>query len=260
MSVAFHTVFILSENIKWLEEFIIYYINLGISKLYLYHNEGSNGGNGTNKKNKYGFDIDSTSTTEELDMLNNILQKYREYIVYILWQPRDNNNEIVYGQNEAIKDCITKYGNLHEWMCFLDLDEFIFSKTNINLVNYLNHLDKNISAVRLIQKKFLDRHLSKERYITQEFSCIDNLKIGTEWGSKDIIRCSDFIDCNNIHRIRTKHATVIADIDILRFNHYNVNNQQLQWMEGFYKSKTPFTMNGIDDGMKRYTSLITSRL
>jgi hypothetical protein len=254
MSIAFHTVFILNENIKWIEEFIIYYINLGISKFYLYHNESSMGGDGTTSQNKYGFDISTTSSTEELNILNNILDKYREYIVYILWQPKNENNQIVYGQVDSIDDCIKKYGNLHEWICFLDLDEFIFSENNINLVNYLNNLDKSISNVILIQKKFLDRFLSSERYITQEFQCIDK-KIGIEWAPKNIIRCKDYISSLNIHCINTKNTTIIANIDDLRFNHYNINDKQLKWMSNFYKTEIPFKINSIDDGMKRYKYL-----
>ena len=40
---VFQTVFILSENIKWVEEFLIYYINLGFTQFYLYDNTSSIG-------------------------------------------------------------------------------------------------------------------------------------------------------------------------------------------------------------------------
>ena len=33
---SIHTVFILNENINWLEEFIIYHLHLGVSHFYLY--------------------------------------------------------------------------------------------------------------------------------------------------------------------------------------------------------------------------------
>jgi hypothetical protein len=254
MSVAFHTVFILNENIKWLEEFIIYYINLGISHFYLYDNEGSEENEGGPGINKYGFTVNTTSTKEERAAFNDILLKYNKYITHILWQPKIGD-KIRYKQPEAITDCIKQYGHLHEWICFLDLDEFIFSKENVNLVDYLNSLDKNISAVKLIQKKFLDRFLSKEKYITQEFGCIDNLKIGVEWAPKNIIRPRDFISLTNPHTINTKRTTLIANVDTLRFNHYNVNQKQLNWMKGFYRSDTPFIINGADDGMKRYSFL-----
>jgi hypothetical protein len=256
MSIAFHTVFILNENIKWLEEFIVYYINLGISHFYLYDNEGSIGRNGSNKNvNKYGFPAKTTSDKKDRDEFSRILEKYNKYITHIIWQPRNHDNQIIYGMNDAIRNCIIRYGHLHEWVCFLDLDEFIFSPTNVNLNDYLNTLDKDVSAVKLIQKKFLDRFMSKAPYITQEYSCIDNLKIGTEWGPKNIVRCKDFVTCQNIHDIKTRKITIVADETILRFNHYNVNEKQLSWMKTFYKTKTTFKINGTDDGMKRYKHL-----
>ena len=179
MTVAFHTVFVLNENIKWMEEFLIYYINLGIDKFYLYNNEGTTGiDSSTKHNNKYGFSIKTDSNESDMHQLNDILTRYEKYISYQLWQPRNEKNEVVYGQNEAIVDCLSKYGHLHEWMCFLDFDEFIFSKRDINLIDFLNTLDKEVSAVKLIQKKFLYRFLCTINLKTQEFSSIENVKNG----------------------------------------------------------------------------------
>ena len=257
MSIALHTVFILNENIKWLEEFIMYYIHLGIEHFYLYDNEGSSGGDGTQSHNKYGFEASTTSSAENRNIFNNILLKYSKYITHIMWQPIDNN-KIIYGQKESILECINKYGHLHEWMCFVDIDEFIFSEKDIKLGEYLNSLGKNVSCVKLIQKKFLDRFLTKEKYITQEYASINNFKIGTEWAPKNIIRCKDFIKLRDIHNIYTKNTTIVPHTDVLRFNHYNVNDKQIKWMVGFYKLRSPVTINGIDDGMKRYKFLFES--
>ena len=41
----------------------------------------------------------------------------------------------------------------------------------------------------------------------------------------------------------------------LRFNHYNINDKQLDWMTGFYKSSKRFEIDGIDNGMLRYSHL-----
>ena len=256
MTVAFHTVFVLNENIKWMEEFLIYYINLGIDKFYLYHNEGTSGDGLLSKEvNRYGFSIRSESTEEDFKQLNLLLEKYKKYISYTLWQPRNEKNEIVYGQKEAIVDCLSKYGHLHEWMCFLDLDEFIFSKRNVNFVDFLNSLDPSISAVKLVQKKFLDRFLSKEQHISQEFNCIEGFKIGTEWAPKNIIRCRDFAGLYNVHNIYVKNKTATVHEDLFRFNHYNINDKQLAWMQTFYDRREPFSINAVDDGMKRYQYL-----
>jgi hypothetical protein len=255
---AYHTVFILNENIKWLEEYLVYYINLGFQHFYLYNNEGSTGGNGSKTFNKYGFAINTTSSEKDLILFKKILQKYKNYITYIVWQPKNEKGEIIYGQVESIKDCISKYGKNNEWIAFMDLDEFIFSRNNTNLVSYLKHLDKNVSAVRLIQKKFLDRFLTKEKFITKEFRCIEGLKIGTEWAPKNIIRCSEYVTVPHIHNIVTKKKLIVPDVNVLRFNHYNVNEKQFRWIKNFYKMKNDIKINGKDYSMTRYKNILNN--
>lgn len=248
---GFHTVFILNENIRWLEEFLIYYINLGVDQFYLYENDGTSGHDGTEIANKYGFPISSTATQEDRNAFNALLAKYGKYITHVLWQPRNAAGQIIYGQSESVADCIQKYGADTEWIAFLDTDEFIFSEQSVSLPEVLRALDPTISAVKLVQKKFLDRFLTSERLITQEYRCINSLTVGTEWAPKNIVRCRDFVSVGNIHNIRVKQRTVVLQPQILRFNHYNLNDKQLEWMKSFYKRSTPFVIDGVDDGMKR---------
>jgi hypothetical protein len=255
MFLSLHIVFLLNENIRWLEEFIVYYINLGVEHFYLYNNEGSDGGDGSKTHNKYNFPISTTSSKEDVEKFEQILLKYEKYITHVLWQPKNIEGKIIYGQNEAIEHFISKYGEKNEWVAFLDTDEFIFSEKNINLIEFLKSLDKNVSNVKLIQKKFLSRFLSNERFITQEFSCINNLKIGLEWAPKNIIRCKDFLSLTNIHDINTKNKTIVPYTEILRFNHYNVSDVLTKWMKDFYKFPVEISINGKDDGMKRYKDI-----
>jgi len=257
---SFHTVFTLNENIKWLEEFIIYYIHLGFEHFYLYHNEGSNGdsGNGsTSERNRYGFPISTTSTTEDLILFEEIMSKYGDYITYIQWCPL-KDEVIVYGQDESVKDCIEKYGPENEWIAFMDFDEFIFSAENINIPEFLRSLDLSVSCVKIIQKKFLDRFLTCKNLITQEFRCINDLDIDVRWAPKNIVRCKDFIDINTIHMITVKNKTIVPNTKTLRFNHYNLNEKQLGWMKEFYNRRENFIVNGIDDSMLRYHKLFSN--
>jgi len=251
---SFHTIFILDENIKWLEEFIIYYLYLGFEHFYLYDNEKTTGGDGTQTENKYGFKIDVNNNDNNQMLLNNILNKYNKYITYIKWQPRNNNNEIVYGQTEGIKHFIKNYGNETEWIAFLDLDEFIFSPKNINIIKYLKDLPQKISCIKITQKKFKDRFLIEEKKVIKNYSCI-NKEIGFEWAPKNIVRTKDFIDIQNIHIINVKNEILYEKPDILRFNHYNVNDKLLKWMKGFYNSDTDYSLDGYDNSMIRYNHL-----
>ena len=254
---AFHTVFILNENIKWLEEFIIYYKHIGFEHFYLYDNEGSNGGDGSQTHNKYNFPISTNSTVQNQIDLQNLLTKYNDCITYIKWQPR-YNNVIIYAQTQSINDCIAKYGHDNEWIAFFDLDEFIYSATheNLNLPNFLKSLSLNIGCVKLSQKKFLDRFLSTETFITQEFKCISENTIDTSnWAPKNIIRCKDINYVSYIHDIFVKTETYTPNINILRFNHYNFNKKQSEWMKIFYNRDNEFILDSEDCGMKMYKHL-----
>jgi hypothetical protein len=75
------------------EEYIRdFFRNLG---RYLYDNEKTTGGDGTQTENKYGFKIDVNNNENNQRILNNILNKYNKYITYIKWQPQNDKNEIV---------------------------------------------------------------------------------------------------------------------------------------------------------------------
>jgi hypothetical protein len=255
---TFHTVFILNENIKWLEEFLIYYINvIGIEHFYLYDNDGSTGYDGTKDANKYGFAINTTNKEDDKLQFEYIKNKYNKYITHIIWQPKDKNGNIIYGQNESIKHYITNYGNNSVWTCFLDLDEFIYSPQNIHLPTYLSLLDDDVSCITICQKKFIDRFLSKQKFITQNTLCIDK-EIGTEWAPKNIIKNDSFIDIINIHIFTVKNKTLVIKLDEIRFNHYNVNNTLLIWMKSFYNNNINYSLNSHDTGMLKYKYLIST--
>lgn len=254
---SLHTVFILNENIKWLEEYIVYHKHIGFEHFYLYDNEGSTGGWGNKTNNKYGFPISTTSTEEDRAKFQSLLSKYGDCITHILWQPKNQKGEIIYDQDNAVQHCMTTYGKTNEWIACMDLDEFIFSVQNINLIDYLRSLDQDLSCVKLIQKKFKDRFLTNQAYITQEYGCI-NMKIDESWAAKNILRCRDYLPSTNIHCIKVRNKTIIPDTNILRFNHYNLNPKQLLWMRDFFKSETEFKIDGYDDGMKRYKQLFTN--
>ena len=251
---SFHTVFLLNENIKWLEEFIIYNKAIGIEHFYLYDNEGSDGCDGTQTHNKYGFPITTEHRAADVAMLNTLLAKYADCITYVKWQPIENG-KIVYGQNESIQHFIKNYGHETEWVAFMDLDEFLFSPTGLDIPAFLRRLPSDISCIKLIQKKFIDRFLSTEKYITQDYRAINNITIGTEWATKHLVRCADFVGLLGIHQIHCKNKMVVADVSHLRFNHYNVNDKLLAWLVTFYHKE--YMIDGVDEGMARYKHLFT---
>ena len=99
---SFHTIFILSENIQWLEEFLIYYKHIGFDHFYLYDNMGSSGGaDNTDKHSRWGYDAPTSNSESDKEKLTIILDKYGDMITYVNWQPRNEKGDIHYGQVEG---------------------------------------------------------------------------------------------------------------------------------------------------------------
>jgi hypothetical protein len=259
LKLAIHTVLIMKENMPYLREWIVYHINLGFDKIYLYDNTGSIGRDGSDKnKNKYNINFVEliNLTDEEVDKeLQNILNDYKDNLIYIKWTPRDENNNIVYGYNESIIDYIKKYSSENDYTSFIDADEFIFSKNNLDLKQYI--LENGADKFKMLQKKFIDRFCSKNKKVIEMTECIDNINTDG-WAIKTIIKNNkinissmDF----NMHTIPIKTNNIKKiNIDDFRFNHYNVNNKQIEWMKGFYNKQT--FDKGTDTSLLKYKNII----
>ncbi len=159
IKLAIQTVFILKENIPFLREWILYHFNLGFDKIYLYDNTGSIGDTGSNKdKNKYNINFNklvNLSDDEINKEMQSILNDYPN-VVYVKWQPKNEQGKIIYGQMLSVYHYLENYGSESEYTAFIDTDEFIFSKKNHDLKDFIikNNKDKYI----LYQKKFGDRY------------------------------------------------------------------------------------------------------
>lgn len=83
------------------------------------------------------------------------------------------------------------------------------------------------------------------------------------WAPKIIIKniSTNIENISNIHSIENINGkTINAPLDILRFNHYNVNKKQINWMKDFYNKKSINEFEyGYDNSMSRYTNIINSK-
>jgi len=264
---SFQTVFRLNENIKYLEEFLIYYINIGFDHFYLYNNDGSITDFFNESSNKHGDKITNDEPEGDKKMFEKIMKKYGDKITYTKWQPIDNDGNIVYGQDYATMDFIKRYSDQTEWVAIMDLDEFLISENNINILNYFKNLSTNISCVFLGQKKFIHRIKSDRKYITQDFRCGNYIPPGGG-GSKNIVRTSDFVDIDIIKNIDISNFELnkilkckeLNDIDStwhLHVHNIIVKNEKIQPLEkelrfNHYNDKSLENSDNYDDGMKIY--------
>ena len=99
-----------NENL-YIKEFVEYYKNLGIKKIYLYDNNDINGEN-----------------------FNIILNKYINYGFVKIKNIRGKSEIQTLSYNHCYKTNLNKYS----WFLFLDVDEYLFIKNNRTLLNFLS--------------------------------------------------------------------------------------------------------------------------
>tara|TARA_B100001094_G_C18156701_1_gene786870 strand:- start:533 stop:1411 length:879 start_codon:yes stop_codon:yes gene_type:complete len=259
---AIHTVFILKENILFLEDWLKYHIHIGFDKFYLYDNTGSKYqdiGNGDNivenKKNKYGIQYDKYINDEQTQIkFEEIFNKYKDNIVYIKWQPKNDKGQIIYGQTESINDYINKYADENDWTAFIDMDEFIYMKNYDSIQKFIND-NKNYNKIKMHMKNFDDRFVDVNNSIFDINNSIKHDDIFIGWGSKNICKNIDLMNTKIIHDIQVNNEKLYdcKDINEIRFNHYNLNKQKLEWMKDFFNKKE-FEFE-IDNSMNKYYSL-----
>jgi len=251
MRLSIHTIFVLRENILFMEEWIAYHLSIGFDHIYLYDNSKSIGRDGsTQTVNKYGYDFNLLTghlSDHKIDkMLKYLLEKYKFDVTYIIWEPTGPGGNIIYGQNESILNYFKKYSGSSDWTAFIDMDEFIFSIGNIKEL-LTSYADTDMGKIIIHQKKFDDRFNNLDKPVTSIVNCIENIDT-SGWAPKNFIKNihfdADSLDDWNIHNLPIKNsASYLADKDEFRFNHYNVNESLLDWMSFFYKTSNRFSLD-----------------
>ena len=242
------------ENIPFLREWIIYHLHLGFSKIYLYDNTGSIGRNGSNSStNKYNFNFDEIIKLTDLQIdneLQDILTIFADNIIYIKCQPKNDEEKIVYGYCESIIDYTKKShsnNNSIIYTAFIDIDEYIYSVNNLNLLNLITkqHFN-NINKIIITQKKFTDRFCNNNNNnVVDIIDTIKNIDPHSLGGTKQIInnQSIDITQIVSMHNIGILYGKILnIDANILRFNHYNLNTKQLEWIKSaINKDKIEFS-------------------
>lgn len=261
---SIHTVFVPRENISHLKEWLVYHSMLGVEHFYLFDNSNSiSRGGSTRYVNKYGINFHhKTRHMSDADINENIqeiISSVPAKVKLISWNPKDKFGNITYDQVGSTQYFSKEYSDETDWTLFIDIDEFVFSPANLTVHDIIEDAERDdISRIIFKQKKFLDRLLSKKKFAIDIYDCIEGIDT-SGWAPKNLIRVRD-MDMESIAHIHhmplARRKTVLADTGLLRFNHDNVNAKLLEWMKGFYKTETDFSLNSRDDGMKRYRDSI----
>ena len=241
MKIAIHTVFLLKENILFMEEWIDYHIALGFNRFYLYDNskveESTFSKNSDRyghlfelgKINKYNVNFDKLVNLSDEQMNNFIKKLCDKYkcIRIIEWSPRNKNNKITYSQVKAHNHCLKLLmkDNI-KWCAYIDMDEYIVMKKHDNIEKYINSLPNKIANIRMPQIRFDSRFNNLDKYVIDinkaEVKDYHNL-----WAYKNLFQVKftrkltvhDWT-CKDYNKVKKQRK---PNKDEICFNHYKLN-------------------------------------
>ena len=217
-----------NENL-YIREWVEWYKNLGISKIFLYDNNELDGERFEDVINDYiesGF----------VEVIN--VRGIEKGCVY--------DEEGINLQPKCYLNCYKDKANNFDWICFFDVDEFLTFRNNYNLFSFLNdnrfnnfdtilvgweHYDDN-NLIYYENKPVVERFTHRSKY---NYHCIKSIVRG----GKEIINIKEN---DVIHTIRvTGNKVIRADyiphtisLNLLKYNNLNEHNAVLN----HYKTKS----------------------
>lgn len=231
MKVAIHSVFILKENILFLEEWIDYHISIGFGKFYLYDNSKVTKGGGYHIKhkefipgiiNKYHINYDKIVNMTDKKMKQFIKKLCAKYkcIDIIEWSPKDSSGNILHNQDEAHNHCLErlKKDNIN-WCANIDMDEYIV--LNKNIKKFIKNRNANVSNIAMGQI------LYDSRFNNMGKSIVNINKIAIDqpertYSNKNLYRVEK-TNVLSVHGWKGNGKTRYPPLQKICFNHYKIN-------------------------------------
>jgi hypothetical protein len=235
MKVAIHSVFILKENILFLEEWIDYHISIGFEKFYLYDNSKVSRLDGWDLRhkdrikfgqvNKYQINYDKIVNMTDNEMkqfIKKLCEKYK-CIDIIEWSPKDDDGYILYNQNEAHNHCLKrlKKDNI-DWCANIDMDEYIvLNKNNKNIRKFIKNRNANVSNIAMGQI------LYDSRFNNMGKSIVNINKIAIDQpertnSNKNLYRVEK-TNALSVHGWEGNGKKQAPPLQKICFNHYKIN-------------------------------------
>ena len=253
--VGVHTVFLAKENILFLKEWILYHRLKGIEHFFLYDNTGSRRAAPVDENNphllhervnKYGVpyhEIVCLSDTEIQEILNEI-QLEIPNVEVVKWQPRDEDGNIMYAQTQALNDALDHYGEMVDWMAFMDMDEYLVSdKTVPELCRWLESrgyggYDGGLMADRVMSTR-LD---NMDRYVTE-----NNMGFASPLPIAPKYLCNTrYVRHGNVHSFRSRGRQHRFEPQRAFFLHYKMPRRHPEMRERFEEVETGINPDLID--------------
>ena len=226
--VGVHTVFLPGENVLFLEEWVIYHHLKGITHFFLYDNTGSTRASDVDVDNpylrygqvsKYGVPYDETVllSQTEVDEVISRIQSELPGVHIIRWAPRDESGQIVYEHEKAQNDALARFGEMADWIVFMDMDEFLVSSETIPQV------------CRWLESRGLDGGLMAERVMASRYDHLDRFVVENNMAYRDPYTVISKYLCHTgrvrharAHSFHSRGRQIVFDAQRLHFLHYKM--------------------------------------
>jgi hypothetical protein len=162
----------------------------------------------------YLYNNNSTDTFLE------VLKPYQEAseVTLIDWPytyPHGDHKRWIAIQTSAYMDCIKKFGKENVWIAFIDIDEFLFSPSEIKIPAVLQRYFQT-GAVRVYWRVFGTsgvEELAEHQCLIEALTrCSDLNCVINEW-CKSIVRPDCVIGCTSPHRFLLEKKYTSTDLD-----------------------------------------------
>lgn len=146
---------LLRDSFYWIEDWIDYHIKMGVSKIVIYDNSGSQRGRkdndgpyangyyqtrGISKRDEKYFELTKHLSDQNIrEQIDAIAAKHPGIVEIVTWKPYDSlYRKIVFDHIEAQDDCLERYRNSDmDWFAFIDVDEYLYCKPGITIESIL---------------------------------------------------------------------------------------------------------------------------
>ena len=207
---------------RYINEFLQFYINLGVSKIFLYDNNDENKGK-----------------------LDKIIKNNKTLVEILDWRGRPPEYE------KMMDDCYKNNYNNYDWLIFYEIDEFIHLNNELDIKTFLSDKKfENCESVYLNWVYFTDNNLTfydnrtlQERFPYKEQNIYENNTLIKHYVKSIIKGHGNYFDINNLYKLNEDIKGCDGEGNQPLFEGYEMKNKDFQdnyISKYYYKSTQEF--------------------
>ena len=207
---------------RYINEFLQFYINLGVSKIFLYDNNDVNKGK-----------------------LDKIIKNNKTLVEILDWRGRPPEYE------KMMDDCYKNNYNNYDWLIFYEIDEFIHLNNELDIKTFLSDKKfENCESVYLNWVYFTDNNLTfydnrtlQERFPYKEQNIYENNTLIKHYVKSIIKGHGNYFDINNLYKLNEDIKGCDGEGNQPLFEGYEMKDKDFQdnyISKYYYKSTQEF--------------------